>query len=378
MSTDVTNLGAAASRVNAPMNRTRQGAGGDGASHGMLSAPNRPPADCHPDRPHEARGLCHACYQAAWKADALPEPPARDPIAHRCDRGHRPSRTCYVGCLCRCDECRGEVRAYSRRRNREMAYGTWDPARVDAGPVREHVADLMCAGRRGSHHRGVGLKQIAKVSGVAHGTLWKLMYGAPDRAGPSKTVRRQTADRLLKVTRDDAADGVSAPGAATRRRLDAMIEGGFTKAELARYITGNPGADSLQIARGSKARVSMGNARRVKELHEDWKAGRIVPRGRRSRWEYGPPSHVPASPAPSESPRGEDTVAPCVDCGADAMAGGALRCLPCFQQQAKGRPTTGCGTDAGYARHRRRGETPCQSCREAHTNRNEERKAVAS
>lgn len=31
----------------------------------------RPPATCHPDRPHCARGLCRRCYAAAYQAGTL-------------------------------------------------------------------------------------------------------------------------------------------------------------------------------------------------------------------------------------------------------------------------------------------------------------------
>lgn len=31
--------------------------------------PGKRSANCHPDRPHQARGLCASCYQTAWKAE---------------------------------------------------------------------------------------------------------------------------------------------------------------------------------------------------------------------------------------------------------------------------------------------------------------------
>lgn len=63
----------------------------------------------------------------------------------------------------------------------------------------------------------------------------------------------------------------------------------------------------------------------------------------------------------------------CDDCPRAAMAGGRW-CLTCFQATAN--PTrSGCGTDAGYARHRRAGEEPCRACREAHSNYNQSRRA---
>lgn len=39
--------------------------------------------------------------------------------------------------------------------------------------------------------------------------------------------------------------------------------------------------------------------------------------------------------------------------------------------------TDACGTDAGYQRHRRRGERPCKSCRAAHAERERQRRVGA-
>lgn len=54
-------------------------------------------------------------------------------------------------------------------------------------------------------------------------------------------------------------------------------------------------------------------------------------------------------------------------CWNDAVGGGRA-CMTCFQKAARPQTRTrkGCGTDAGYTAHRRRGGEPCQACREAH------------
>ena len=63
----------------------------------------------------------------------------------------------------------------------------------------------------------------------------------------------------------------------------------------------------------------------------------------------------------------------CWDCGAPSLAGG-LRCLPCFLIVAE--PVRGgCGTNAGYTKHRRSNQVPCQACREAHAAYNYDRRA---
>ena len=71
-----------------------------------------------------------------------------------------------------------------------------------------------------------------------------------------------------------------------------MQAGGFTKAELGRYLTGNPDARTLQVGDGRK--VTVGHARQVHQLWGRWKDGQIVPRGRRNRHHHrGPAPTVP-------------------------------------------------------------------------------------
>jgi hypothetical protein len=56
----------------------------------------------------------------------------------------------------------------------------------------------------------------------------------------------------------------------------------------------------------------------------------------------------------------------CEDCGSPPLCGGRW-CLPCFQLRATPKKASGCGTAAGWKRHRRRGETPCDECRRANS-----------
>ena len=258
--------------------------------------------------------------------------------AHRCDVDHRGSHgpgthACYSLCGCRCWACVAARSDYERQRRKANAYG--QSLMVDAEPVRQHVRNLMCKGKIGAHHKGVGLKRIVKVSGVSQGTLWKLMYGAPDRKGPSRKVRRSTAEKLMAVTLDDMADGATVPGGKTLRQLDEMVAGGFAKAELGRYLSGDPSTASLQV--GRSGRVSAGNARKVDELHVRWKAGEIAPRGRWSRHHDGPPPVTPQETGlhlePGERRKGVIVRHECEDCGAPSLAGGRW-CWPCFRTHA--------------------------------------------
>lgn len=158
---------------------------------------------------------------------------------------------------CRCTECKNANSAYGR----ERALGV-DVAYVGADPVRKHIAELAAA--------GVGLKQVAKVSGVSHGSLWKIVYGAPNR-GPSKRVRKATADAVLAVTPRDAADGAKVPAGPTWKLIDEMIAAGVPKVRIAEAIgQAGPG---LQLGRLC---VSGRQARAVHGLHTMWRYGQIT------------------------------------------------------------------------------------------------------
>lgn len=227
----------------------------------------------------------------------LPEPP---PL--RYEHG---THACYVLDGCRCRPCGYAAHEYEARRSKDNAYGR--PRTVDAEPVREHVRSLMAPRRRGAT-RGMGWKRIAKVAGVSNGAMTKLLWSV-DGKPPSRRVRTSTAERLLAV-RLELADGATIKAAATRKLLDEMIAGGFCKAELGRYLTGDVRTRALQI--GQRRYVTVANAEKVTDLHARWKSGEIVPRGRWNNWEHGPPSPFPATPAP---PR-------CEDCGAEPWQGG--------------------------------------------------------
>lgn len=278
---------------------------------------------------HVGRGLCGKHYQAAWKADTLPpKPPKPDAGPHRCERGHAPSRTCYVGCACRCQDCRDETAAYARKLSRDKAYGRYI-GYVDAEPVRAHVRALM-APKVGSS-RGMGWKRIARTAGVPNGVVTKLLYGDPTRgAPPSRRLNADNAEKLLAVTRD-LADGANVPAGPTRRRIAALVEGGWAKAEIARILAGDPHARALQVAIPRSRYVTAGHARQIDELHRRWKAGQIIPRGRwHPRW-HGPKPITP-KPAP---PRGPVEIVRhrCEACGAPSLAGGRW-CWPCFRVHA--------------------------------------------
>lgn len=179
---------------------------------------------------------------------------------------------------CRCDLCRQAQREYNRARVRAIARPdeTWCPY-IDAAPVREHIEWLASC--------GIGLKSLAKLAGVPHGTLSKLVYG--DRARgmpPSRRVRPFTAQKITAIMPYHAAGAQRVPAAPTWRLLNELIALGWSRAELARRL-GHQGP-GLQI---NKTRVLASTARQVERLHAHLANIPVIPR--KTRWGL---RHVPA------------------------------------------------------------------------------------
>lgn len=174
----------------------------------------------------------------------------------------------YVLDRCRCEPCRAANRDYERERAHRI-----EPAYISAGPARAHIADLAEA--------GVGLKQIAKASGLSQGTLWKLVYGVRGR-GPSRRIRKATHDKIIAVTPRDRADGARVPAGPVLALVDEMVAAGVPRVRIAEAI-GQTGP-GLQLGDES---ITVRHARTITAMHTDWKAGRItVTRG--SRWGQHP------------------------------------------------------------------------------------------
>ena len=179
----------------------------------------------------------------------------------------------YVVERCGCEPCRLANRAYENRRQHAIRRPdeVWLPY-VPAGPARRHLRALAAV--------GVGPKTVAKISGVPHGSLAKIVYGDPKRGmGPSKRIRPATSARILAVTVADAAGAQKVPAGPTWVLLDDLIARGYTRQFLGRALGSTAKVPSLQV-RHDLVRAS--TARKVEQIHRRLQ-GRPGP-GKRSRW----------------------------------------------------------------------------------------------
>lgn len=174
------------------------------------------------------------------------------------DREHGYARYKLDGC--RCYTC-GYARAlYEERRQRAIAYGTWQPF-VDAEPVRQHVRDLQAC--------GLGLRRIAEAAGVDRKRLQALLNGRSERGtGPQEKVRPQIAAAILAVepSFDMLGPKTVIDASGTRRRLQALVSLGWSQAKLADRLGWTPGNFGALMR---EPRTVVATARKVRTLYDE-------------------------------------------------------------------------------------------------------------
>lgn len=219
----------------------------------------------HSCRKHEDAMLRATGHQARLALiDRTPKPCLHKQADHQ-----HGTNAAYVLDGCRCHPCAVARAEQDRWRARQKAYGRYHKY-VPAEHVREHVRTLTGA--------GMGLKTIAKVSGVAHGSLWKLMYGktGPDSTRtPSRRVLRETAEKLYALDPDwngplPLADGaILTPEQShpTHRRLQALVALGWSMSELGRRLGITYPTNAIPVIKGER-RVTVATARKAEALFE--------------------------------------------------------------------------------------------------------------
>ncbi|WP_426568138.1 hypothetical protein [Streptomyces canus] len=261
------------------------------------------------------------------------------PPSHR-DHG---TRAKYVVEKCRCPKCKRANRRQENVRTRLQAYGRWQPY-VDAEPVRQHVRALEAY--------GIGWKRVAQLAGVPAGVVGKLLYGARGKA-PTKGLRPDNAAKLLAVQAVPENLATPVDGTGTRRRLQALIAGGWPQSQLARRLRMLPGNFGVLLFRND-AGVLPGTARAVAALYDElWRADPL---------EHG--VHAQAASRARNQARAHRW--PPVGAWDDDT----------IDDPAASPDWTGkCGTPEGYSAHNRHGIPMCEPCRGAAAEQRREKRA---
>lgn len=112
---------------------------------------------------------------------------------------------------------------------------------VDAAPARAHLKKLSRV--------KVGYKTVADAAGVAISIVAKIL------SGKKKTIRAQTARRILEVDAGARADGATVPAGRTWKLLNQLLERGWSRKDIARGLGSEAEVPSLQH-KGKRVLVS--------------------------------------------------------------------------------------------------------------------------
>jgi hypothetical protein len=158
---------------------------------------------------------------------------------------------------CRCAACRAANRDDQRRITRLRAYGQWQPF-TDATPAREHVRALA--------QLGIGWRRAAELAGLHNSVVRALLYGSSGRE-PCRQIRAETAAAILSVpaSPDGVAAGTPVDATGTRRRLEALVAIGWSRAKLSERLGLVPNEMSATLRRGQ---VTAARAAAVAELYD--------------------------------------------------------------------------------------------------------------
>jgi len=156
--------------------------------------------------------------------------PCRHPRVHHTHG----TRTAYVADRCRCRDCtdananaRAERDAYRSRQTQPAA------ARIEAGPVREHLLGLRAT--------GIGIRQIADLATTTPSYVRRLT-AAPTRGQAEPRIGVDLSQRLLRITATEAnrAEKSQRPAGPTLALLTELLAQGWSLTHLAHDLRRSP------------------------------------------------------------------------------------------------------------------------------------------
>lgn len=170
-----------------------------------------------------------------------------------------PDENDMPGSGCHCTDCTAANRAFEANRQRQIAYGRWQPY-VDAAPVRAHLRALAAA--------GIGRRRVASLTGLSGSVISRITYGGPGDRPPTARVRPATAAKILAVkpSLDSLGDKAVVDATGTRRRLQALVANGHSQARIGGRLGITPQNFTSTI---NGDRVTAATARAVVRLYDE-------------------------------------------------------------------------------------------------------------
>lgn len=176
----------------------------------------------------------------------MPRPDSLQPAACLAmDKPHG-TRIKYIG-GCRCIHCRAANSRYESQRAQKRRLGL-DNGLTPANRARKH---LMLLSRK-----GIGRRTVSMRSGVSQSIIAKI------RNGQRNQIRKDTERKILSVSVASARPNCLINAAPAWKMINSLLDGGFTKAELAQRLSYKSRA--LQIG---KDRITAKNAAKICRFH---------------------------------------------------------------------------------------------------------------
>lgn len=184
---------------------------------------------------------------------------------------------------CRCPGCTQARAAAHRHRAQAVITGFWDPF-SDAEAVRQHLDRLRGA--------GIGVDQIARLSGVPGSTVRAVLYGRHGQ--PVTRLKTATATRLaaIRATDTSRARRSTVDATQTRAQLQQLLAVGLQWPDIAAELGRTPANLRRTMHRST---VTVKTARAVARLYRRLGAGqRTHPRTAAPRAPANdqPPIHI--------------------------------------------------------------------------------------
>lgn len=153
--------------------------------------------------------------------------------------------------------CRAANSRYEVERSRARQNGDYNGV-VDAAPAREHLSELS--------KLGVGRHAVAAASDVPESSLYAIIKGEQTR------ISARNLRRILAVTTEARADRSIVPAGPTWRLIHQLLEGGYTRQQIARWLGSTAKNPALQLRRD---RITAANASKVERLYKRIQEGRV-------------------------------------------------------------------------------------------------------
>lgn len=150
-----------------------------------------------------------------------------------CQQAEHGTRARYVA-GCKCLRCRAANSNYNVSRRQAKENGD-SRALVSADKALVHIKRLSA--------KGIGYKAVAEASGVSRSVVGRILWG------DKRFLRVPTEAAILAVDEQAIADHAHVPAGPTWQKIERLLEDGYTKTQIAKWLGSKAKTPALQLQR---------------------------------------------------------------------------------------------------------------------------------